>query len=89
MSHDRFDDECSGCRPMMLDVQTRRPLADDSIEMKIVNRLWNETSVEERLAWHRFTCLNSRTVEDLLFCKAFSDRIQAALEAAVKGPTKS
>lgn len=87
MSRERFDDQCPGCRPIMLDVKTKKPLAADSVEMTIVNRVWSETSIEERRAWHRFTCQNSRAVEDLLHCKAFSDRLQAALDAALKVPS--
>lgn len=84
MSIERFDDECAGCCPVMLDVKTKRVLADDSIEMTIVNRLWAQTSLEERQAWHRFTCQNSRLLVDIQFAKGFVDRLEAALAAAAK-----
>lgn len=84
MSRERFDDECAGCRPAMVDVKTGRVLADDSVEMTIVNRLWGETSREERLAWHRFTCQNSRALVDVQLVKAFSDRLEAAFAAVAK-----
>jgi hypothetical protein len=84
MSREHFDDECPGCRPAMVDVKTMQPLADDSIEMKTVNRLWGETSREERLAWHRFTCQNSRSLLDVQLVKTFSDRLEAALVASAK-----
>lgn len=82
MALHRFDDECSGCRPAMFDAKTGRPYADDSPEMTIVNRVWSGTTLEERQAWHRFTCQNSRAVGDLRLTKAFTDRVQAALVAA-------
>jgi hypothetical protein len=81
MSRDHFDDECAGCRPAMVDVKTGRPLADDSIEMTTVNRLWGETTLEERQAWHRVTCQNSRALPDMKHTKAFVDRLEAALVA--------
>ena len=81
MSRERFDDECPGCQPTMVDVKTGRPLPDDSVEMTIVNQLWSKTTREQRLAWHRFTCQNSRAPEDLKLVKAFSDRLDAAFAA--------
>lgn len=84
MSLARFDDECPGCRPTMMDVKTGRLFADDSAAMVAVNRLWAATSPEERQAWHRFTCQNSRAPGDLILVKAFSDRVQAALTALTK-----
>ena len=79
MSHDAFDDECTGCRPAMLDVKTRQLLPDDAPEMVTVLRLWNALSLKDKRAWHRFTCLNSRAKEDIAFAKRFSDCVQEAL----------
>jgi len=84
MSRDRFDDECPGCRPAMMDVKTGRLFADDSAEMSAVNRLWGATTPEERRAWHRFTCQDSRAPEDMILVRAFSDRVQAALTALTR-----
>ena len=84
MSLERFDDECPGCRPTMMDVKTGRLFADDSAEMVAVSRLWGETTPDERRAWHRFTCQNSRAPADMILVKAFSDRVQAALTALTK-----
>ena len=84
MSYEHFDEECPGCRPAMVDVKTMQPFADDSPEMKTVRRLWGETSREERLAWHRFTCQNSRSLMDVQLVKTFSDRLEAALGASTK-----
>lgn len=81
MAIDKFDDTCRGCRPAMMSVKTGQPLPDDAPEMVIVNRLWKETTLEERQAWHRMTCLNSRAVDDLRLSKAFADRVQAAFDA--------
>ena len=64
---------------MLVDPETMRPYASDSPEMKAVNRIWGEALPEERRAFHRFTCLNSRAVGDVLRVKALSDRLEAAL----------
>jgi hypothetical protein len=69
----------------MMDVKTGRPFADDSAEMVIVNRLWGETTVEERRAWHRVTCLNSQSIGDMQVAKTFADRVERAFAAAAKG----
>jgi len=69
---------------MMVDTRTARPFADDSVEMMTVNRLWNETTADERRAWHRFTCQNSRSLVDVQIAKTFADRLEAAFAAAAK-----
>jgi len=84
MSRALFNDECPGCRPAMVDVKTKRVFADDSVEMTIVNRLWSETTIDERRAWHRVTCQNSRSLVDVQITKAFVDRLEAAFAAAAK-----
>ena len=84
MSRKHFDDECPGCRPAMVDAATGQPIADDSVEMTTVNRLWSETTFGERRAWHRFTCQNSRRPEDVQFAKTFAERIGEAFTAAAK-----
>jgi hypothetical protein len=63
----------------MLDVRTQQLLPDDSPEMVAVLRLWNALSHEDKQAWHRFTCQNSRAVADIAFAKRFSDDVQEAL----------
>lgn len=79
MSNLIFDDDCAGCRPAMLDVKTGKPLPDDDPNMVIVNRLWRETTLAERQAWHRFTCLNSRAQVDVITAAVFAQRVEKAL----------
>lgn len=87
MSITRFDDECSGCRPALLDARTGHPLPDDSVEMTVILQLWREASLEERRAWHRFSCQNSREPRDLQFAKVFSDRVGLALSSIARRST--
>ena len=79
MSFQKFDDECRGCKPAMMNIETGKVEPDDSPSMKIVLQLWSTTTLVERQAWHRVTCQNSRSLVDLQFAKDFTDRVQAAL----------
>jgi hypothetical protein len=65
MSWTEHDDNCPGCLPVLLDPKTMRALPDDSPEMVAVMVAWGRTTLEERRAWHRVTCRNSRTASDL------------------------
>jgi len=42
-------------------------------------RIWNATTSEERHAFHRFTCQNSRDPQDIAVMQNLSERIQTAL----------
>ena len=65
----------------MLDAQTGEVLPDDSPKMQCVLSVWAGTTREEREAFHRFTCLNSRTKSDMQTMADLSTRIQKALES--------
>jgi hypothetical protein len=79
VSFQEFDDECHGCKPAMMNIETGRVEPDDSPSMKIVLRVWSKTTLAERQAWHRVTCQNSRTLVDLQVAQNFTQRVQAAL----------
>jgi hypothetical protein len=83
MSLDKFDANCAGCRPCMMNPKTGQVMPDDSPEMRAVLGAWNALTPAEKQAWHRFTCLNSRTLIDLSAAKKFADSAQAALNAVV------
>ena len=80
MSRQKFDDQCSGCRPAVVDAKTGKVLPDDSPQMRCVLSVWAGTTREEREAFHRFTCLNSRTKSDIQTMADLSARFQRALE---------
>jgi hypothetical protein len=79
MSTKEFDDECSGCRPAMMDVKTKTMMPDDSPTMRTVLRIWNRLTLADKRAWHRFTCLQSRAIGDLAVAKRFSEAVEKAL----------
>ncbi len=69
-----FSDECPGCRPAMMDLQGKM-LPDDHPAMQAVNRAWLRTTLAQRQAFHRCTCLNSRDPVDLGLVKTFLDSV--------------
>jgi hypothetical protein len=84
MSLDKFDDHCPSCRPLMLDMQTGQPLPDGHPLLAIVDEVWKEMSISERAAFHRFTCLNKRTPEEIAVMETFGARITDRYEASTK-----
>ena len=77
---EKHDDNCPGCRPAMLDMQTGKPVPDDSPMMQVVLQVWEHTTSAEREAWHRFTCQNSRAQGDVAAAQNIASKIQRALE---------
>jgi len=75
MSKLQHDDECPDCRPMLMDIKTGRPLPDDHPAMQAMQRAWLRTTLEQRQAFHRCTCLNSRAPHDLTLVKQFLDSV--------------
>lgn len=54
-------------------------MPEDSPEMQAVLGVWAKTTMEERQAFHRFTCQNSRTPTDLAVISALSARMNEAM----------
>jgi hypothetical protein len=81
MSRARFDNECEGCRPALIDEATRMVFPDDSPPMRAIMRVWERTTVQEREAFHRFTCLNSRDPADLEVMRSITERFAKAAQS--------
>lgn len=79
MSFEKHDDECPGCRPVLLNHQTGVPLPEDSPQMQAVKSVWDQTTIAERQAFHRFCCQNSRTEEDTKVVASISRSVELAL----------
>jgi hypothetical protein len=78
MSRKQFDDDCPGCRPVVIDVKTGKP---DDRAMAAINQVWEHTTVAERKAFHEFTCLNSRDPEVMAVISRLSERFTQAMES--------
>jgi hypothetical protein len=71
-----FSDECPGCRPAVMD-DKGTVLSDNHPLMQRINHAWLRTTLAQRQAFHRCTCLNSRDPLDLALVKAFLDSVDA------------
>lgn len=78
MSRETFTEDCSGCRPALIDPKTGRRVPDDDPSVVIVNRVFDGLSRADKVAWHRFTCLNARDLAAISAVKRFSDQVEAA-----------
>lgn len=79
MSREVFNDDCEGCRPVLLD-GSGRPIPDDHPAMKVIMKIWNGLAMEQREAFHRFTCLNSRDPEDMEVVRLMVDQFRKEQE---------
>jgi hypothetical protein len=78
VSEKAFVDDCPGCRPALLDPKTGTLLPQDDPFVVLVNKIYDELSRADKVAWHRFTCLNARDLVTVSAVKRFSDQIEAA-----------
>jgi hypothetical protein len=95
MSWETFDDECPGCRPAMAKVKLDKDgkpfkdkngnfvpdgvVPDTDPMMVAILKVWDKTTLEERRAYHRVTCQNSRDCTDMEIFMGLSERINAAV----------
>jgi hypothetical protein len=80
MSRTKFEDDCSDCRPALINPQTGEIAADTEPAMQVVNAVWEGTTRAERVAFHRATCLNSQDTEDMHLMAGIMNRIKAGLD---------
>lgn len=81
MSRGEYQDDCVGCQPAMLDLETGQPLPLESPVMQAVLTVYGQAKRAEKVAFHNFTCNNSRRVADLVLVQGLMRRIQFALDA--------
>lgn len=83
MSQDTYEDQCAMCRPILINPKTGKVMAQDSLEMAAINKVWEATTREERQAFHNVCCNNSRSDTDMILCNGLIDKIQTALRTEV------
>lgn len=89
MSREHFDDNCEGCRPALLNAKTGLAEPADSPLMQAVMRVWGTTAVEERLAWHSFTCGNDQSPAVMRYVVPLMERMKAAVSEVPCGTKKN
>jgi hypothetical protein len=77
MSLTKFDDNCPGCRPAIIDVKTKQVLPDNHPVMAAMLEVWKKTSIGERRAYHRVMCLNSQDAIDLYLVDGVIAKLKA------------
>jgi hypothetical protein len=77
MSCEKFDPQCPGCRPAIIDPRTGKILPADDPVMEIINRVWDASPREEQEAFWRVTVKNSRDPGDLDLMQALTSRMSA------------
>lgn len=80
MSWEKHEDDCPGCRPAMMNMQTKQILPDDSPEIVAILGEWAKTTLEQRQAWHRITCQGSTDRKDHELVRPFINASQDALQ---------
>ena len=80
MSREKYEDDCPLCRPIIIDAVSRTILPDDSPEMVAVLKLWDETTLEQRQAWHRITCNHSTDPTDQDLVRPFLQQMSLAVK---------
>jgi hypothetical protein len=80
MSHFRSDDHnpegCPGCRPVVFDPQTGKVIDEVTV---VAGKVFDAATPEQRKAWHRVTCRNSRDPIDVTLAKAIVDALETRL----------
>lgn len=84
MSFQKFDDNCPGCKPVVLNPDTMKRYPDDHPFMMAALKAWSETTPQQREAFHNVMCLNSRDPLDLALVRDYNSRLKDALCDSMK-----
>jgi hypothetical protein len=74
-----YDDNCPGCQPAIADAKTGRKIPDDDPIMIAVRAFWKTVPMEQKRAYQRVMCHNSRTEEDLSAVATVGQGMQEAM----------
>jgi hypothetical protein len=83
VSKEKFDENCEGCRPAIIDMKTMKVQPQDSPMMKIANACFDKLTREEKAAWHRVACQNSSDLNDMAIAIKYSRMLNEALSEKV------
>lgn len=77
MSLEKFEHDCPGCRPALIDTETGEVLPDEHPLSQAAFAIFNQMTLPEKQAWHRLTCLNARDPEAVAVMRNFTQRMRA------------
>lgn len=79
MSQTKYQADCPGCQPVLLDQKTGQLFADESTQMQKVRQIFSTLTQQDLDAYHRVCCRNSREAEDMRRTLAIAERVRTAL----------
>lgn len=83
MEDHEFCDSCEGCKPAILNAQTKKPIPYDDPMMIAVMDVWNNnTSFAQRRSYIEVTLKNSRREHDMKLFTEVMEMIKAKLDKA-------
>jgi len=80
MSFKKYEDGCPGCLPVVLDLKTGQPLPEVHPLMAAVLEVWKEATRDEKVAFHNFTCNNSRHPADIAIMQELAKKMALAAD---------
>ena len=75
MSKEHYEDDCEGCRPVLINPDTGQPLPENHPISQIVNGVFEKLSKQQKESFHKVCCLNSRDEQDLANVQVFRDEV--------------
>jgi hypothetical protein len=78
VSKEKYVTNCPGCRPVAFNPATGEMVPANHPLALALDRVWETTNEAERAAFHRCTCLNSRSPADLMICAGIMGRVKKA-----------
>jgi hypothetical protein len=79
MSCEKFDPNCPGCRPAILDPISGQALPKDHPMVVVVNEVWDAAPREEQEACWRIWVKNGRDLADMELAASFMNKVQSKL----------
>jgi hypothetical protein len=76
MARKKYDDNCPDCQPAIVDPTSGKVLPKDHPAMVAMMNVWKSTTLQEREAYHRVMCLNSRADADMAIVHSIVNRFQ-------------
>jgi len=76
MSLKEYQEDCPGCRPVIIDFKTGQRLPDDDPKMVVLLKIWREASHREKVAFHNVTCNSSRRDLDVRLARELMHKFQ-------------
>jgi hypothetical protein len=76
-SDDHDPESCPGCRPIVIDPVSGHPHRKLTL---VAEKSFLAATPEQRKAWHRVTCLNSRDPTDLILAHKIVEGIEREMK---------